>query len=134
MDSRKIVFQETGIVALGQVICIGVMIGVFALLGYYDTTVLLGGIFGFVLSVLNFFFMAVGTSLAADKAENQDVKGGKGVLQMSMALRYVVLLVLLVALAKSGLCNAIALALPLIFVRPILTISEFFRKAGEPAK
>lgn len=134
MDSRKIVFIETGIVALGQVICIGVMIGVFALLGYYDTTVLLGGIFGFLLSVLNFFFMAVGTSLAADKAEKQDVKGGKGLLQLSMALRYVVLLVLLFALAKSGLCNAIALALPLIFVRPILTISEFFRKAGDPVK
>ena len=134
MDSRKIVFIETGIVALGQVICIGVMIGVFALLGYYDTTVLLGGIFGFLLSVLNFFFMAVGTSLAADKAEKQDVKGGKGLLQLSMALRYVVLLVLLFALAKSGFCNAIALALPLIFVRPILTISEFFRKAGDPVK
>ena len=134
MDSRKIVWKETGIVALGQVICVGVMIGVFALLGYYDTTVLLGGIFGFLLSVLNFFFMAVGTSLAADKAEKQDVKGGKGLLQLSMALRYVVLLVLLFALAKSGLCNAIALALPLVFVRPVLTISEFFRKAGDPVK
>ena len=131
MDSRKVVWVQTGIVALGQAICIGVMIGVFALLGYYDQTVLLGGIFGWLLSVLNFFFMAVGTNLAADKAEKQDVKGGKAVLSLSMALRYVVLFVLLFALAKSGLCNAIALALPLAFVRPVLTISEFFRKEGD---
>ena len=131
MDSRKLVWKETGIVAAGQAVCVAVMIGVFALLGYYDTTVLLGGIFGFLLSVLNFFFMAVGTSLAADKAEKQDVKGGKSLLQISMLLRYVLLLVFLVALAKSGICNVIALALPLIFVRPILTISEFFRKGGE---
>ena len=131
MDSRKVVWLQTGIVALGQAVCIGVMIGVFVLLGHYDQTVLLGGIFGWLLSVLNFFFMAVGTNLAADKAEKQDVKGGKAVLSLSMALRYVVLFVLLFALAKSGLCNAIALALPLAFVRPVLTISEFFRKEGD---
>jgi hypothetical protein len=131
MDSRKVVWVQTGIVALGQAICICVMIGVFVLLGHYDQTVLLGGIFGWLLSVLNFFFMAVGTNLAADKAEKQDVKGGKAVLSLSMALRYVVLFVLLFALAKSGLCNAIALALPLAFVRPVLTISEFFRKEGD---
>lgn len=131
MDSRKVVWVQTGIVALGQAVCIGVMIGVFVLLGHYDQTVLLGGIFGWLLSVLNFFFMAVGTNLAADKAEKQDVKGGKAVLSLSMALRYVVLFVLLFALAKSGLCNAIALALPLAFVRPVLTISEFFRKEGD---
>lgn len=131
MDSRKIVFVETGIVALGEVLCTGAMLGIFALLGYFDQSVLLGGIVGFLLSVLNFFFMAVGTSLAADKAEKQDVKGGKALLQMSMLIRYAVLFVVLFACAKSGLFNAIAMVLPLVFVRPILTFGEFFRKSGD---
>lgn len=133
MDSRKVVFQETAVVALGQVLCVAAMLGIFALLGYFDRPVLLGGILGGVLAVLNFLFMAIGTSLAADKAENQDVKGGKALLQGSYLLRTVLLFLVLFAAAKSGLCNVIALVLPLVFVRPILTVGEFFRKKGSAA-
>ena len=130
MDSKKIVYQETGIVAIGVLICTAVMIGAFALLGKYDTSVLLGGIVGAILSIGNFFFMAVGTSLAADRAEKQDVKGGQVLIRNSYMLRLAVLFVLLFACAKSGLFNLFALVLPLIFVRPSLTIAEFFRKKG----
>lgn len=128
MESRKFVLKETGMVAVGQAICVAVMIGLFALLGHYDKTVLLGGIFGGVLAVLNFFFMAVGATLAADKAEKQDVKGGQALVQSSYALRMVLLCVILFALVKSGLCNVIAVVLPLAFTRPIISIGEFFRK------
>lgn len=130
MDSRKIVWKETGIVAAGEAVCTAAMFGIFALLGHYDRTVLLGGIIGYVLAVGNFLFMAIGTSLAADRAEEQNVKGGKSLLQVSFLLRYAVMFVVLFAGAKSGLCNVIALVLPLLFVRPVLTIGEFFRKRG----
>ena len=130
MDSKKIVFQETKIVAIGVAICTGLMMVVFGLLGYFDTSVLLGGIVGALLATGNFFFMAVGTSLAADKAEQQDVKGGKLLIRNSYMLRLLVLFVLLFACAKSGLFNLFALVLPLIFVRPALTFAEFFRKKG----
>ena len=33
MESRKFVYRETALVAIGQAICVGVMIGIFALLG-----------------------------------------------------------------------------------------------------
>lgn len=131
MNSRKYVFQETAVIALGQLICIAAMYGVFALLGRFDRTVVLGGIFGGLVAIANFLFMAIGTSLAADKAEQQDVKGGKALIQMSFLVRYIVLFIVLFALAKSGLCNVVALVLPLVFVRPTLTIAEFFRKSGE---
>lgn len=130
MDPKKIVFAQTGIVALGQVICVGAMLSVFALLGYFDYTVLLGGIIGAVVATGNFFFMAIGISLAADKAQEQDVKGGKALVKGSYLIRILVMLVILFACAKSGLCNPIALVLPLVFVRPTLTIAEFFRKKG----
>ena len=128
MDSRKFVLKETGMVAVGQAVCVAVMIGIFALMGHYDRTVLLGGIFGGLLATLNFFFMAVGASLAADKAEKQDVKGGQALVQSSYTLRMVLLFVILFALVKSGLCNVIAVVLPLAFTRPIMTLGEFFRK------
>ena len=128
MESRRFVIKETGMVAIGQAVCVAVMIGLFALLGHYDKTVLLGGIFGGVLATLNFFFMAVGATLAADKAQKQDVKGGQTMVQSSYMLRMVLLFVILFALVKSGLCNVIALVLPLAFTRPIISIGEFFRK------
>jgi hypothetical protein len=131
MDSRKFVLKETGIIALGQAVCVAVMIGVFALLGHYDRSVLIGGIAGGILAILNFFFMAIGASLAADKAQEQNVKGGQAMIQASYMIRLVVLFILLFALVKSGLCNVITAVLPLAFTRPILTIAEFFRKSGE---
>lgn len=130
-ESRKLVFKETAIVLIGQVLCVAVMYGVYALLGRFDTTVLLGGIVGGVLATLNFFLMAVGATLAADKAEEDNVKGGKAMIQSSYLIRMVVLVVILFACAKSGWFDLIALLLPLVFVRPILSIGEFFRKSGD---
>ena len=132
MDSRKLVFKETAVIAIGQVLCTGIMLGIFALLNKFDRSVLLGGLFGAVLAILNFFFMAIGAMLAADKAENQNVKGGQATIHSSYMLRLALLFLVMLALVKSGLCNVIALVLPLIFTRPILTIGEFFRKSGDP--
>lgn len=131
MDSRKFVFQETAVVAIGQLVCVSAMCGIFALLSKFDRTVLLGGIVGGLLAVLNFLFMAIGASLAADKAVNQNVNGGKATIKTSYLVRMLVLAVVLFAFAKSGLCNVVALVLPLAFVRPIITVAEFFRKPGE---
>lgn len=131
MDSRKFVLKETGIIALGQALCVAVMIGIFALLGRFDRGVLIGGIAGGILATLNFLFMAIGASLAADKAQDQNVKGGQAMIQTSYLVRMVILFIILFALVKSGLCNVICAVLPLAFTRPILTIAEFFRKSGE---
>ena len=134
MDNRKFVFHETAVIAAGEVICSGIMVGVYALLGKIGLEVVLGAVVGAVLAVANFFFMAIGANLAADKAEAQNVKGGKAMLRSSYMLRLVVLFVILFAFAKSGLCNVVAMVLPLAFVRPIITVAEFFRKSGEAKK
>jgi len=130
MDSRKIVFHETGIVAAGMAICVGLMFGIYALLGRFDSRVLWGGLTGALVTLLNFFVMAIVTMLAADKAQQQDVASGQKLLKGAYPLRLLVLAVVLFACAKSGFFDVLALVLPLAFVRPILTIAEFFRKKG----
>lgn len=130
MDSHKYVYKETAIVLIGQVICTGIMVAVFALLGYFDMTVLLGGLAGALLATLNFFFMAVIASLAADKAVEQDVEGGQRLIRASYPIRILVLAVILIACARSGWFHVLALVLPLVFVRPSLTVAEFFKKKG----
>lgn len=128
MDSRKFVIHKTLLILLGQAVCVAIMLGVFYLLGRFDRSVVLGGIFGGLIATANFFFMAVGATLAADKAEKQDVKGGQATIQASYIGRLVIMALILFALVKSGLCDVFAVVLPLVFTRPILTLSEFFRK------
>ena len=130
MEPRKLVLRETAVVAAGQVVCVAAMFGIFALLGKLDGSVLLGGALGGLMACLNFLFMAIGVNLAADRAERENVKGGKALLQSSFFLRYLLLFIVLFAGAKSGKCNVISLVLPLVFVRPTLTVAEFFRKSG----
>lgn len=134
MNSRKFILRETALLALGQLICIGAMIGVFALLGSFNYTVALGGAIGGILAIGNFFFMAIGSDAAADKAADQDVKTGKAVMRSSYGLRMLVIAVLMIICAKSGHCHIIALACPLLFTFPILMVVEFFRKSGDTKK
>lgn len=128
MDSRKYVIKESLVILAGQAVCVAIMIGIFVLLGYYDRTVLLGGIFGGFLATANFFFMAIAATIAADKAVAQNVKGGEATVRISYIARMIVIAVVLFALVKSGLCDVFAAVLPLAFTRPILTLQEFFRK------
>ncbi|MBR1683985.1 MAG: ATP synthase subunit I [Clostridia bacterium] len=130
MDSRKEVFQTTGIVLVGEIIVYVLMIGVFALAGYLDGTVWLGGAVGVLLSVANFFLMALNADVAADRAVQQDVASGKKLMTSSYILRLAVIFGILLLLVKSGRCNAIASIVPLAMVRWILTVAEFFRKKG----
>lgn len=130
IDSRKFILQKTAIIALGQALCVAVMIGVFALLGYYDRSVLLGGIFGGIIAIGNFFVMAVCADLAADRAEKGNIKAGQALIKFSYFGRIAVIALLLFALVKSGLCHVITAVAPLIFNRPILTVSEFFGKGS----
>lgn len=131
MDSRKVVLQETSIIAIGEVIGVGLMFAVFALAGWFDTSVLLGGVVGGVLAIANFFFMALNASIAADRAVEQNVKRGKALMQTSYAARLAVIFIVLFACVKSGMCNVFASVIPLLFVRVTITIEEFFRKPGE---
>lgn len=131
LDDRRLVLKETGMMALGQALCVALMLGVFALLNRLDDTVLLGGILGWFLAVLNHFFLAMGVMMAARKARGENVKGGKNLVQASFFLRTVVLFLVMFALLKSGRCNVFSLVLPLLFTRPILMVEQFFRKDGE---
>lgn len=132
MDMRKFILRQTGIVALGEAIGVGAMWGVFALLNAFDSTVLLGGIVGGLVAIGNFLAMAIGVSVAADKAQQQNVTGGQATIKGSYLVRILVMALILGAFAWSKLCSPIALVIPLVFVRFTLTVAEFFRrKPGE---
>lgn len=128
MDSRKIVLHETLVITVGTLICTAVMIGIYAILGFLDRSVVCGALVGTVLSLANFFIMAMVASMAADKAQEQDTTAGKKMVQSSYMIRMLAIFGILFLCAKSGLCDPLAMVIPLAFVRPVITVYEFFRK------
>ena len=130
MDNRKYVFTQAAIVLLGELVLSALMVGIFALLGYFDFSVVLGAAAGSLIAAVNHLVLVLGVIVAAEKAEKQDVKGGQMLVQMSYLGRLIGLFLILVVCAKSGIFNLIALVIPLVFTRPILTIAECFNKKG----
>ena len=130
MDSRKYVLKQTGMIAIGQAVCVGAMFAVFGLLKKWDMAVLWGGIVGALIAVANHFLMCLFADMAADKAEKQDIAGGQKLIQLSYMGRMMGMLVALIICAKCGVFNLIALVIPLAFNRPILTALELVKKKG----
>lgn len=131
MESRKLVFSQTLVVLAGEILLSAIMVGIFALAGHFDRSVLLGAVVGTLLATANFFLMALGADFAADKAEKQNVKGGQALIQLSYIGRLIGLFLVLVLCALTKIFNLFALVIPLVFTRPILTVSESLKKKGE---
>ena len=130
MDSRKIVIKETGIVAAGELLLSAAMVGVFAALGYFEMRVLWGALAGTLVIVANYFFMAITVSVASERAAGGDAKAAQNMIQLSSAVRLLLVGGAVFLAIKLG-CNVVATLLPLAFIRPILMVTGFFRKKGD---
>ena len=130
MENRKYILSQVMTVLIGELVLSAVMVGIFALLGYFDLSVVYGAAAGAVIATANHLVLVLGVMAASTKAEKQDVKGGQALVQMSYMGRLIGLFLILVLCAKSGIFNLIALVIPLVFTRPILTITDHFNKKG----
>lgn len=133
MDSRKIVFRETGIIAVGEVILSAVMVAVFAALGYFQMNVLWGALAGCLVTTANYFFLAIVVFLASERAAKGEVTQAQKMIQTSAVTRlFGTGALLAVAILLGG--NVIATVVPLLFLRPTMFVAEFFRKKEENAE
>lgn len=123
-------FRNVLPVFIGQCICAAAVMGVFLMTGNFDGTVLWGSIAGTLISLGNFVLLTFFADRAADRASRGDVAGGQTLLRLSYLCRMAGLAVSLALFAGSGYVHALALALPLLFTRPVLTILESFSRKG----
>lgn len=131
MHLRKMIFREIIPAAIGQGICVTAMFSIFLLTGRFDRTVLLGGLAGWMISLLNFFLMSCFACIAAERAEHQDIAGGRNLIRLSYIGRMAGIFLILTVCAGTGWFHVAALAIPLLFTQPILAILELFRGKGE---
>ena len=127
-NDKQQALRELLIIAIGELLVLGLLCGAFALLGKLDGKVLLGGAVGAGTAVLNYFLMAVGVFAAADRAEAGDPARGKRIISLSMLGRYALMIAILVIGAKSGYCNVVAMVIPIALFRVLIYVCEFFRR------
>lgn len=121
--------RELKRIAIGSVICLAVMLGVFFLLSVFrvvafDYTVLLSGVLGTALAVGNFWLLCITIQQAAQSSDQKQMKAR---FQLSYNCRLVLQAAWIVAAYLLPWFHVIAAAIPLLFPRVLIF---FFQKRG----
>lgn len=115
-------------VAVTELILCAIMLGIYALVGYFSLEVFYSAVAGAVLSLLNFGVMTY-FLYRAEKSET--VEKAQLYARGTYGLRMLILAVVLIFLLKTGAFSPLATLLPLCFTRIAIFIVELFRKKGE---
>ena len=127
MRNKEAIIQ-VGRVAIGESICVCLMLAIYGLLGLFTVRVLVGALLGGSLAILNFLFLSIAVTRAADRAMQGNAAKATLSVQASSVYRLLGMGVILVLAFKAGICDPVAALLPLLFVRIIINIMDFFGK------
>ncbi|MBE6543311.1 MAG: hypothetical protein E7675_02820 [Ruminococcaceae bacterium] len=129
MGSRKSVIKQTLRFGLGILVGVVIMVLVYLAIGKLSAKVFVGAAAGTVISVGNFFFMCVSLTNATES----EIDATKAVAKArgGYMLRMLAIAALLIIAIKSGYCDVIATIVPLLLMRPVLMLEEFFVKNGD---
>lgn len=129
MENRRSVITQTLKYAVGILIGVVLMVLIYFAIGKFSAAVFIGAAVGFVISVGNFFFMCLALTNAVDSTDDPAKASAKA--RGGYVLRMAAIALLLIVALKSGYCDTIATVVPLLLVRPVLMIIEFFGKSGD---
>lgn len=91
-----------------------IMQSVFLILGFWNYTVLLGNILGYLAAVANFFLLGLSVQFAIKKEEENE---RKNLLKLSQILRFILLIIIAVVGYLVPIFNIIAVLIPYLFPR-----------------
>lgn len=132
MQKNRDVLRQVGGLAVALLVCIAVMLAVYALLGRLDRLVLLGTVFGWILAVGNFLSLSITVSNALDRAANGgSPQKAQLEIQTSSVVRPLVLALIYIVLFRAKVCDPVAALLPLLFAQVAIKVLEFFRNDKE---
>ena len=137
MQKNRDVLRQVGGLAVALLVCIAVMLAVYALLGRLDRLVLLGAVLGWILAVGNFLSLSMTVANALDRAANGgSPQKAQLEIQTSSVVRPLVLALIYIVLFRAKVCDPVAALLPLLFAQVAIKVLEFFRndkKGGDTA-
>ena len=143
----SVVLRETGYIAIWTVILGVLMEAVFLVLGYFDYTVLLGGLLGVFAAVLNFFLMGLSVQKAVERDRqvgitvNEDAekpaavhKEAAQVMKLSQSLRMLMMIAFAAIGALAPCFNLIAVLIPFFFPRIAVMLRPIFLNRADSSK
>ena len=135
MQKNRDVLRQVGGLAVALLVCIAVMLAVYALLGRLNRLVLLGAVFGWILAVGNFLSLSITVSNALDRAANGgSPQKAQLEIQTSSVVRPVILVIIYILLFRAELCDPLAAILPLLFAQFCIKLIDFFRPDSQAAQ
>lgn len=99
---------------------------VFFALQNWDYTVLLGSLFGYIVSVVNFLFLGISIQKAMDKEQKQ----AQTYMQSTYMGRMAFTAVMVVIAMNLPFFNWLSAAIPLVFTRISIMAMNFIKKGG----
>lgn len=132
MKLQPAVKKEMLHIALGTGIGAVVMLAIFALLGRFDLSVLLAGVGGSVIAIINFLLLGLTVQRVAAQ---QDEMRGRKIMQASYSTRMLVMLLWIILAVALPVLNWVAAAVPLLFPRLTIGVMQLtgYYKKSEPA-
>ena len=129
MQKHRDVLHQTGRLAVALVVCVGVMLGIYALMGKFTSSVFLGAVIGSLLAIGNFLSLSITVSNALDRAaRDQDPQRAQLSIQASSVVRLLALAAIDILLFRAKVCDPVAALIPLLLAQAALKLVEFFRK------
>lgn len=132
MQKHRDILHQVTRLTIAMIICVGIMLGIYALLGIFTRSVLVGAVVGLLLSIGNFVSLSITVSNALDRAaRDNDPQRAQLSIQTSSVIRLLVLAAIYILLFRVKLCDPIAALLPLLLAQGVLKLVEFFRNDKE---
>lgn len=132
MQKHREILRQVCRLMVALAACVAIMLGVYALLGAFTSSVVVGAILGFVLAVGNFVSLSITVSNAMDRAaRDKDPQRAQLSIQASGVIRLLVLAAIYILLFRAKVCDPVAALLPLLMAQAVLKLVEFFRKDDE---
>lgn len=123
--------RQFAVCAIALLLCVALMLGVYALIGQFSLNVLLGAIFGYLMAAGNFFALTVIVSNAADKAEETgNAAEAQKMIQASTPIRLLALLAFYFVILRLTTLDPLASLIPLLLMQVVIRLVGFFRKDG----
>lgn len=132
MQKHREILRQVCRLMVALAVCVAIMLGVYALLGAFTSSVVVGAILGFVLAVGNFVSLSITVSNAMDRAaRDKDPQRAQLSIQASGVIRLLVLAAIYILLFRAKVCDPVAALLPLLMAQAVLKLVEFFHKDDE---
>ena len=145
MKNKNLPLYETAIILIGEIIVSLIICGVYLIIDKFSYKVVTGAALGTAVTVLNFLFLAISTSRAFDRAveargtkemtdeEAEDFAAAhqreiSNAVKLSYIIRTFTMLAALVVAFLLDVFDVIATLVPLLMLRPIITVEALIRE------